>query len=278
MASLDAQLRACEGSIAVITQRLSVVMDTVQAKTNDTVRDVQAALGKEAARSAEVRKREGTNVIESSYEVSTSTWYKPWTWGNTERRYTTSTVSYSYIATADVIEKLVNYARESVTLVEREFNRVVDLRSLRADLKSALLGALDTSADGFDPAEFRSLLEGTLNRMVLPELHIAQGDAASAISRRFSGDVQDSSQMAALQQAQKEAVESIRRDLLAAFEAAVADLRKQLASVSQSLAAEFAKDLERERQQLKTAFADKDKELAVYAEIVAFCLKQTVAR
>jgi hypothetical protein len=155
---------------------------------------------------------------------------------------------------------------------------VVSLKSLRTDLKSALLSALDTSADGFDPAEFRSLLEGTLNRMVLPELRIAQGDAASAISRRFSGEVRDSSQMEALQQAQKAAVESIRRDLLASFEKAVAGLRQQLGAVSQTLAAEFAQDLEKERQQLKAAFADKDRELAVYADIVAYCLKQTVAR
>ena len=97
-------------------------------------------------------------------------------------------------------------------------------------------------------------------------------------SRRFSGEVRDSSQMEALQQAQKAAVESIRRDLLASFEKAVAGLRQQLGAVSQTLAAEFAQDLEKERQQLKVAFADKDRELAVYADIVAYCLKQTVAR
>jgi len=128
-----------------------------------------------------------------------SYWYNPFSWGDKRRVNTTTTVSYAYIATSDVIERLVNYSRDSTALVEREFNRVVSLKSLRTDLKSALLSALDTGADGFDPAEFRSLLEGTLNRMVLPELRIAQGDAASAISRRFSGEVRDSSQMEALQ-------------------------------------------------------------------------------
>jgi hypothetical protein len=272
MASMDARLRACEGSITVIAQRLSAVMDAVLAKTDATLRDVQVSLGKDAARSAEVKKREGTDVVERYYEVSTSKWYKPWTWGNTERRYTTSTVSYAYIATSDVIERLVNYSRDSTALVEREFNRVVSIKSLRTDLKSALLSALDTSADGFDPSEFRSLLEGSLDRMALPDLRMVQGDVASAISRQFSGEVRDSSRMEALQQAQKEAVESIRRNLLASFEKAVAGLRQQLSAVSQNLATEFARDLENERQQLKAAFADKDQELAVYADIVAYCL------
>lgn len=103
-------------------------------------------------------------------------------------------------------------------------------------------------------------------------------DPFSTISRRFSVEVRDGSQMEALQQAQKAAVESIRRELLASFEKAVAGLRQQLSTVSQNLAAEFARDLENERQQFKSAFADKDRELAVYAEIVAYCLKQTVAR
>lgn len=278
MASMEARLKACEGSIAVIAQRLSVVMDAVLAKTDATQRDVQASLGKEATRSAEVKKREGTDVVESYYEVSTSSWWNPFSWGRTERRYTTSTVSYAYIATSDVIERLVNYSRDSTALVEREFNRVVSIKSLRTDLKSALLSALDTSADGFDPSEFRSLLEGSLNRMVLPELRMPQGDVASAISRQFSGEVRDNSEMEALQQAQKEAVESIRRNLLATFEKAVAGLRQQLSTVSQNLATEFARDLEDERQQLKAAFADKDRELALYADMVAFCLKHTIAR
>lgn len=280
MASMEARLRACEGSITLIAQRLSAVVDAVLAKTDATLRDVQASLGKEATRSAEVKKREGAeeetyySTEKVAFELfSPSTWFAD---DRTVRR--TRFVSYAYIATSDVIERLVNYSRDSTALVEREFNRVVSIKSLRTDLKSALLSALDTSADGFDPSEFRSLLEGSLNRMVLPELRMAQGDVASAISRQFSGEVRDSSQMEALQQAQKEALESIRRNLLASFEKAVAGLRQQLSAVSQNLATEFARDLEDERLQLKAAFADKDRELAVYADMVAFCLKHTIAR
>ena len=116
-----------------------------------------------------------------------------------------------------MIEKLVNYSRDSTALVEREFNRVVSLKSLRTDLKSALLSALDTGADGFDPAEFRSLLEGSLNRMALPELGALSKAMRPAPSAAGFGEVRDSSQMEALQQAQKAAVESIRRELLASL-------------------------------------------------------------
>ena len=87
MASMEARLKACEGSIAVIAQRLSVVMDAVLAKVDATQRDVQASLGKDAVKSAEVKKREGTDVVERSYEVSTSKFYKALDMGRTRRVY-----------------------------------------------------------------------------------------------------------------------------------------------------------------------------------------------
>jgi hypothetical protein len=276
MASLNARLNACEGRIGIIAQRLSAVVERVIATTDATLRDAQRSLSKDATKSAEVKKRQGTEVITRFYEESVSKWYNPFSWGRTERRSYTTTVGYSYIATADVIERLVNYAKDSTALVEREFNRIVNLKGLRTDLKSALLSALDTNADGFDPQEFRRVLEGSLNRLRLPELHLSLNDPGSRISRRFSGEVRNSSEMDALIQAQKEAVESIRQEVLTALETAVTDLRTALKTVSQSLVTEFAKDLQQERQQLEAAFADKDQELTVYAEIVAFCLQHAL--
>ena len=186
--------------------------------------------------------------------------------------------NFTYLSTADLIEKLVNYQRDSSTTLEARFNAALNLRDLRTDMKDALLKALNTRSEDFDPGQFRALLAGTLSRMNLPVLQIVQSDAISSISSQFSGDERDSKKMKVMQQAHKDAVESIRRELLASFEEAVAGLRQQLGAVSQTLAAEFAQDLEKERQQLKAAFADKDRELAVYADIVAYCLKQTVAR
>lgn len=276
MASIEARLQACEGRMKDIARHLNEVVDGMRAKTEDTLCEVQAGLGKVAAKSGKVKTREGVDVQTEYYEVSASKWYNPFSWGRKETRSRTVTVNYAYIAASDVIERLVNHAKDSAALVEREFNRVVNLKDLRTQLKSALLRALDTGSDGFDPAEFRSVLEGTLSRMVLPVLHVEQGDVSAAISRRFSGEVRGSDQMEVLQRMQKEAVTAIRLDVLNQFEKAVAVLHQQLDEVSRGLVKEFARDLEHERRQLKTAFADKDRELAVYADIVAYSLRQTV--
>lgn len=108
-------------------------MDAVLAKV-DATRDVQASLGKDAVKSAEVKKREGTDVVERSYEVSTSKFYKPWTWGDTRRVYYSTTVSYAYIATSDVIEKLVNGIQGTARRWWNGSSTAVSLKSLRTDL------------------------------------------------------------------------------------------------------------------------------------------------
>ncbi len=271
MASIDAKLKACEASIDKIAGKLSEVVDGVRKTSDATVRDVERDLSKEAQKSTGVKTHTGTDTEEYSYKVSTSSWYKPWTWGDTETRYRTKTVSYEYADTSDAIEKLVQYGNESTASLQRNFNQVVNLNSLRTELKSALLSALDTSSEGFDPAEFRALLEGTLDRIALPELKISLGNVSASISSRFSGEVRDSDRIRALQQAQKEAVESIRTQMLASFKEAVQILNKQLDGVRQSLARELAQDLQAERQQLQTAFKDKERELVIYAEIIAAC-------
>ncbi len=278
MVSMEAQIKDCESRMTLIQESIQTVVRNALAKMEKSVVEVQTELKQSATRAVQVSVREGVDFHDKGYSVSDSTWYKPWTWGNTKWIPNMVPFNFTYLSTADLIEKLVNYQRDSSTTLEARFNAALNLRDLRTDMKDALLKALNTRSEDFDPGQFRALLAGTLSRMNLPVLQIVQSDAISSISSQFSGDERDSKKMKVMQQAHKDAVESIRRELLASFEEAVAGLRQQLGAVSQTLAAEFAQDLEKERQQLKAAFADKDRELAVYADIVAYCLKQTVAR
>lgn len=271
MVNIEAKLKACEASIDAIACKLFEVVDGFRKKSDATVRDVERELSKEAKKSSTVKVQSGTDTEEHSYEVSVSKWYNPFSWFHTETHYRTTTINYEYITTSDVIEKLVQYSNESTASLQRKFNQVVNLNTLRTELKSVLLSALDTSSEGFDPAEFRTLLEGTLDRIALPQLEISLGNVSAAISSRFSGELRDKDRMSALQKTQKEVVESICTRLLASFREAVQLLNDQLAGVQKSLVREFAKDLQAERQQLQTAFADKDRELAIYAEIIATC-------
>ncbi len=266
--AIENNLRACEGRIKGIAARLSEVIGKAREKAGTVFHSLKSQLEVEAGKSAQLKARTGTETHTSSYEVSTSSWYKPWSWGDTRTVYSTSSSSYEYIATSDAIEKLVNYGKETAASLQREFNSIVNLATLRADLKRSLIKELNTGNEGFNPADFRATLEGTLSRLKLPELRLELGDMSRSISANFSGEIRNEQKMQALREALQQSLRTVLSNLLSTFKASVDELRNQLAIASDSLGNELAKDLQKELAQLKSAFSDKEQELQVYAEIL----------
>ena len=266
--TIESNLRACEGRIQGIAARLSEVIDKARQQADTVFRTLKSQMEPEAGKSAQLKARTGTETNTSSYEVSTSSWYNPFSWGDTKTVYRTTSSSYEYIAASDAIEKLVNYGNETAASLQREFNSIVNLATLRADLKRSLVNELNTGNEGFNPADFRATLEGTLSRLQLPELRLELGDISRSISANFSGEIRNEQKMDALRQALQQSLKTVLSNLLSAFKASVDELRNQLAIASDSLGNELAKDLQKELAQLKSAFADKEQELRIYAEIL----------
>jgi len=213
--------------------------------------------------------RTGTDTVERSREVSDYTWYKPWTWGRTRTQYYTTTESYRYLAVVDAIERVNQYVNDNAAALLREFNGVINPTRLRADLRRELLEELDTGSENFDPKAFRATFEGHLSRLQLPELQLDIGNPARVISAQFSGEVRDDSGMEQLRKALRQALQSVSGQLDTAFKNGVEDLCAQLDSLRNSLADELAKDIRAELQKLCEAFADKERELARYEQVLA---------
>ena len=266
--TIERNLRACESRIQGISTRLSEVIDKSRDQAETVFRTLKSELEAEGKKSARLKARTGTETKRDPYESSTSSWYKPWTWGDTETLYRTTSSSYEYIAASDAIEKLVNYGNETAANLQREFNSIVNLTTLRADLKRSLINELNTGNEGFNPADFRATLEGTLSRLKLPALRLELGDISRSISANFSGEIRNEQKMAALRETLQQSLKTVLSNLLSAFKSSVDELRKQLAITRDSLGKELGKDLQKELAQLKSAFADKEQELQVYAEIL----------
>ena len=77
---------------------------------------MQNDLRKHATAATKIQTHTGSSVVEESYTVSTSSWYKPWTWGDTRRVYYTTTTSYKYLAVSDAIENVEKLADFIATL------------------------------------------------------------------------------------------------------------------------------------------------------------------
>lgn len=294
---LEQRIDACQARMGNIVQSLTRVIDRIKTDCASAQTAAHQAVRDAAKHTTQLNTRTGTNyekvAEEEAYQVQhsqciedngfTNLWglfsnrYRTERWTTTEYRtvYRTITSNYEYIETADAIEKLVNFGRNSAAQMERQFHTIVHLANLRADMKTALVNALNTldtldnSADYFDPQEFRSIFDSTLEKLHLPTLKIKLGDIESMISRRFSGSVQGNSQMKSLQKAQQEAVQSLQDNLLRSFDSAADTLQKALQATSESLTTQLSRDLQSEREQLQRAFADKENELTQCANLLA---------
>ena len=258
---LEAASKACQQRIDSIAHRLAEQINQTLATAEATRRKMVAELQDHLAQASRLKTRTGTETQTHSREVSTSSWYKPWTWGDTRTVYSTTSRSYEYLAAADAVEQVMGYRNDSAARLQREFNQIVNPQQLKADLRRALLAELDTASADFDPGHFRSILEGTMSRVAVPVLSLALGDASASITRHFSGEVRSSSDMTQLRQALQQALETAFTQLLGAFEEGVATLKLQLQVLRDSLHQKLSADLSAELAGLREAFADKENEL-----------------
>jgi hypothetical protein len=90
MKAIEKNLQACAGRIQGIAARLAEVMERTASQARASLRDIKAELEADAQTCSQLRTRSGSKTSTESYQVSTSTWYKPWTWGSKETLYTTS--------------------------------------------------------------------------------------------------------------------------------------------------------------------------------------------
>ena len=266
---LNSLQRACESRIHSIAARLSQVIDAAQQKAEKTRESMIAELQAGQADISNLKTQTGTDTDKQSREVSTRCLWNPFTWFNSPETVSyTVTRNYEYLATADAIDQVVNYSRESAARMEYGFRQVVSITTLRADLKRALLAELDTGSSGFDPAAFRTTFEGSLRQLKLPELVLNVGDAGQNISDCFNAKVR-SHEMAALRQATQKALTGVYQRLSAEFTRKVTELCQRLQAMSDSLAQEMTKDLHKELNQLREAFANKEQELQSYEKLIA---------
>lgn len=259
--------KQCEDRIERIATKLGKVMDTVQTKAEAECANMCAALQKDTARYSSLKMQKGVEKETHSRTISTSVWYKPWTWGDEETIFYTVTRDYEFVAAADAIERLADYGQASARSLESEFLSLVSMDALRMKLREVLLAELDTAQVGFDAGVFRQRLEKTLNGLKLPTLSFDIGDVRRSIGARFSGEVRGE-QIALLNQAVKDSLLEISQRLAQEVTDKVDALCNGLTRIKTQLARRMTDDIRNELAQLQEAFAQKEEERRVLARLL----------
>lgn len=270
---IEVSTKACKERIAGIDRRLGGIIDTTIERARTEAAELREKLREEAHAAADVQTRTGTKKkVERRIEREPRKFTNLFgLLGRKEHEVEeTYYVSYQYIAAADAVECLVNYADESAATLSRTFNQLIRMSALRTDLKRNLVEELSAGSQGFDPSEFRNTLESTLDRLALPELRIDIGDCGTLISSQFSGEVKKN-KMDALRQTLRESLRLVHGKLLDAFDLGMKQLCDRLENTRDTLAQKLTAGLQAELDQLKKDFDNKGAEIDQYEKLLVFC-------
>lgn len=264
--SLALQQQNCDKRLSAIADELKAIVESVTARARKDSGEMLSQLARDRGRFRNIQTRSGTKEVTRSYKVSDSTWYKPWTWGSTRTEYYTDTVSYDYLNAADAIEQVRDFGAQCADQMRSHINRLISPHELKSSLRKALLKHLDTKSDHFDPALFRSTLEGAINRLSMPTLRLSLGDATSIIP--FSGQIKERDEMERLRRYLDEALGNVFDRLEKQLDKGINQVLAQLEALQTSLKEELTRDLRSELDQVRQGLQHKEQELADYDELL----------
>lgn len=276
IAQLEKRQKQYQSRIANVANQLEDVMEQAIQNANQRQHEITHELKKGIQQNSQLKTRTGTETHEESYTVSTSTWYKPWTWGDTETRYRTISVNYEYLSPADAIDQVTNFAYNCVSDIEYHFSQLVNPNDIKNKMRKALLDVLDTQSSDFDPAQFRNLLNQSINRMQLPQLKLDIGDAGRDISRNFSGEVRGESDKARLQSQLRDALYQVFNRLSVEFNQAVLRITQELKATKDNLEVTLTENINAELQQLKNDLENEQQAVKEYQKLETILNHTTV--
>ena len=268
LAQLAQQEQACKQQLDRIAGKLSAVISQQLDAVKQNQREIVQQLKQSMREHEKLQTRTGTETEERSYEVSTSKWYNPFSWGSSETRYRTVSVSYEYLSASDAIEQLNQYARDCQYDIESAFNRLVSANQLKHALRSTLLDAMNTQSADYNPAQFRSMLERAVDQLALPELHLDASDHTQALSQQFRGEIRSSNQMQQLKQQFESALHGVFKQLRQDFEHATTQLTQQLTEIQENLRGELTRSIEEDLQRVRDDLAQKQQAIADYQQLL----------
>ncbi|MCV3429828.1 dynamin family protein [Campylobacter lari] len=117
---------------------------------------------------SDVNNAENTETRTESYQVSTSKWYNPFSWGSTKTEYETYTVTT--VRTGAVKNALQNLLSNIENKIQQEcFNNI---KSLKDSIKSRLLKELRSVVDddSINTRNFRQVISAIVSSLYMPQI------------------------------------------------------------------------------------------------------------
>jgi len=257
-----------------ISLKVEEVLGNLKPQLTSGKGEVLKYLRNDITKYSEIKEQTGTEVHESSHWVSTSSWYNPFSWGGGYTATSTYTTTYKYYMAADAIEALTNFVNSSKTNTEKNFEKILESKSLKFNLKKALLEVLDTSSDDFSPEHFKLIIEEVVNNLEYPVIKMDVSDTAKNISQNFSGEIKGG-QMSDLKIEVNKSLEKIYNQfeeiIIKETEKNIKIIEEMKSKLLNNLLSKIDSDIEN----LEKEYKNKEEEVIKYTDLINILEKLT---
>lgn len=256
MADLDAHASKANKRLQAIADTLAGYVQGQANAARAQARLILNDLQKGAGRARTLEDRTGYETHTHSVRVSDSSWWNPFSWGDSHTEHYTETTTYHYLVVSDALENLRNYFEDSHRHLLGLFDTLIAPDTLSVGLRRELLGVLDTRSDDFDPRGLRALIETSLACLPWPQLDVTSPDPAGALTG-FSGELRNSSEMTALRERLAQVVSELQQMLSERLDRSVQQVCVQLDTLAEQLKEALTQSLAADLERLRTALSNK---------------------
>lgn len=193
-----------------------------------------------------IEEKRGVITHVESYNVSTSKWYRPSTWGTSRTEYYTYDEQYYYLDVSDSLENIRNFSNDSITTIEKTFDKAVNISNLKKKLLTIIVNQFDTSDENYDAGYFKMLAQKTINDIDFPVLKIDIQNYLNQISSKFSGEITNSSDKSNLKMALGNTISKLLDTITNEFSKQVKYMEEGLLNIKTSFANDLLKNIESE--------------------------------
>lgn len=216
----------------------------------------------------DIEEKRGVITHVESYSVSTSKWYKPSTWGTSRTEYYTYDEQYYYLDASDALENIRNFSNDSITTIEKTFDKAVDISNLKKKLLNIIVNQFDTSDENYDAGYFKMLAQKTINNIDFPILKIDVQNYLNEISSKFSGEITNSSDKSNLKMALGNTISKLLDTITNEFSKQVKSIETNLLNIKTSFTNDLLKNIESEFNTILKQCENKEVEIKNNKEFV----------
>jgi len=179
------------------------------------------------------------------------------------------TITYRYAHVHDAIEKVESFLVASERKIKEKMLDIIDLPKLRSEIKRGAISLFDLSDESFSVEDIIIPVERAVNRIMIPDIDIADKGYSKDISSKFnSGSVKDSD-VDSLKNLQKEAVKNVLKDIEGAVSEKMKGITKTLEKTQNDFIDNLLKDFKEDLEKLRKGLEDKETTLEKYEKLLS---------